>query len=56
MLAEAAERKRLEAEIAGAIEGERERLGQELHDGLVQELTGITMMLHALERQMKFPV
>lgn len=52
LLAEADERKRLEAEIAGAIEGERERLGQELHDGLVQELTGIEMMLHVLKQQL----
>jgi len=48
LIEEAEERKRLEAEIAGAIEGERERLGRELHDGVVQELTGITMMLQAL--------
>lgn len=46
-------RKRLEAEIAGVIEGERERLGQELHDGLVQELTGIVMMLHVLAQTLK---
>ncbi len=52
LLAEADERKRLEAEIAGAIEGERERLGQELHDGLVQELTGIAMMLFVLEQKL----
>lgn len=48
LLREEDERKRLESEVAGSIEGERERLGQELHDGVVQELTGITMMLHAL--------
>lgn len=52
LLKEAEERKRLEAEIAGAIEGERERLGQELHDGLVQELTGIAMMLFVLEQKL----
>ena len=52
LLKEAEARKRLEAEIAGAIEGERERLGQELHDGLVQELTGIAMMLTVLERKL----
>jgi PAS domain S-box-containing protein len=48
LLEEADKRRRLEAEVTGAIEGERERLGQELHDGVVQELTGITMMLQAL--------
>ncbi len=55
LLEEAEERKRLEAEIAGAIESERERLGQELHDGLVQELTGIAMLLHVLEHQLMKP-
>jgi PAS domain S-box-containing protein len=55
LLAEADERRRLESEIAGAIEGERERLGQELHDGLVQELTGIAMMLYVMERKLLEP-
>ncbi len=49
---ESEERKRLEAEIAGAIEGEQERLGQELHDGVLQELTGITLLLHALSKSL----
>jgi PAS domain S-box-containing protein len=53
LLAEADERKRLEAEIASTIESERERLGQELHDGLVQELTGIGMLLHVLAQTLK---
>lgn len=48
LLLEAEERKRLEAEIASTIESERERLGLELHDGLVQELTGISILLHVL--------
>lgn len=55
LLAEADERKRLEAEIADAVEGEQERLGQELHDGLAQDLTGIGMLLHVLERQLTKP-
>ncbi len=55
LLTEADERKRLEAEVATAIEKERERLGQELHDGLAQELTGITMMLHVLGRTLEKP-
>jgi signal transduction histidine kinase len=55
LLAEADERRRLESEIAGAIEGERERMGQELHDGLVQELTGIAMMLYVMERKLLKP-
>lgn len=53
LVAEAQERKRLEAEVAFAVEYERERLGQELHDGTVQELTGIGMLLFALEQQMR---
>lgn len=53
LVAEAETRKRLEAEIANAIEGERERLGQELHDGPVQELTGIVMLLHVLALKLK---
>jgi len=53
LLAEADARKRLEADIAGAIEGERERLGQDLHDGLVQDLTGIAFLLHVLARSLR---
>jgi PAS domain S-box-containing protein len=53
LLEEADTRKRMEAEIAGAIEGERERLGQELHDGVVQELTGMAMLLHVLALTLK---
>ena len=54
LLAEAEERKRLEAGITAAVENEQERLGQELHDGLAQELTGIGMMLELLaDRLMK---
>lgn len=50
LLLETEERQRLETMIANAIEDERERLGRELHDGLLQELTGIAMMMHALAR------
>ena len=55
LLADADQRKRLEAEIAGAVEGDQERIGQELHDGLAQELTGIEMMLDALDRKLRKP-
>jgi len=55
LLSETEERKRLEASIADAIEGERERLGSELHDGLLQELTGISMMMHVLARTLTEP-
>ena len=53
LLEEARERKRLEAEIASAVEAERLRLGQELHDGLAQELTGLGMMLDVLEQKLE---
>jgi len=46
------ERKRLEAEITRAIESEQLRLGQELHDGLGQQLAGISYMMGALKLKM----
>ena len=52
LLEEAIERQRLEAEIADAVEEERLKLGQELHDGIAQDLFGIAMLLHVLERKM----
>ena len=55
LLAEIDERKRLEGEVAGAVEAEQERLGQELHDGLAQELAGIGMLLHVLAQQLTGP-
>jgi PAS domain S-box-containing protein len=53
LLEEARERKRLEAEVAEAVEAEQLRLGQELHDGLAQELTGIGMLLEVAEQKCK---
>ncbi len=41
-------RKRLEAEIACVVEREQRRLGQELHDGLGQQMVGIGYMISAL--------
>ena len=55
LVLEAEERKRLEAAIADAIEDERERLGRELHDGVLQELTGISMMMHVLAQTLEEP-
>jgi PAS domain S-box-containing protein len=52
LLEEGRVRKRLEADIAEAVEAEQLRLGQELHDGLAQELTGIGMMLEVLEQKL----
>jgi PAS domain S-box-containing protein len=51
--AEIDERKRLETEIAGVVEREQHRLGQELHDGLGQQLTGIGYLLTALHAKLK---
>jgi len=47
------ERKRLEAEMARAIEREQLRLGQELHDGLGQQLAGIGYMISALQTKLE---
>jgi len=55
LLLEIESRKRLESAIADAIEAERERLGRDLHDGLLQDLTGIAMMLHALAKTLSKP-
>jgi signal transduction histidine kinase len=41
-------RKRLEAEVASVVEREQRRLGQELHDGLGQQMVGIGYMISAL--------
>lgn len=46
------ERKRLESEIARVAEREQRRLGQALHDGLGQELVGITYQLGALHHRL----
>ena len=45
------ERKQLESEIIEIANGERRRLGADLHDGLGQELTGISLMLRSLARR-----
>jgi signal transduction histidine kinase len=50
--AQVEERKRLEAEMARAIEREQLRLGQELHDGLGQQLAGISYMMSALQTKL----
>jgi signal transduction histidine kinase len=52
LLADVIERKRLEGQVAHAVEAEQLRLGRELHDGLAQEVTGATMILYTLEKQM----
>jgi len=50
---EISERRRLESELARAIEREQLRLGQELHDGLGQQLSGISYMMQALQTKLR---
>ncbi len=45
------ERKQLESEIIETTNRERRRLGADLHDGLGQELTGISLMLRSLAKR-----
>jgi PAS domain S-box-containing protein len=46
------ERKRLETEILEISEREQRRIGQDLHDGLGQQLTGIELLSRVLEQQL----
>jgi PAS domain S-box-containing protein len=46
------ERKRLEEEIQEISEQEKRRIGQDLHDGLGQHLTGIAFMAKALQQRL----
>ncbi len=46
------ERKRLEKEILEISSRAQQRIGQDLHDGLGQHLTGITFLSKALERKL----
>ncbi len=47
------ERKRLERGVIEAADREQERIGNDLHDGLGQELTGIALMLKGLQCQLE---
>lgn len=46
------QRKRLEKEILDISEREQRRIGQELHDSIGQQLTGVAFMTKALEQQL----
>lgn len=46
------ERRRLEREILEISDRERQRIGQDLHDGLCQSLTGIELMSEVLEQKL----
>ncbi|GAC1330555.1 MAG: hypothetical protein NVSMB15_04200 [Steroidobacteraceae bacterium] len=48
------ERKQLESEIIEIANQERRRLGADLHDGLGQELTGISLMMRSLAKRAAF--
>jgi signal transduction histidine kinase len=51
--AAALERERLERAISEASEAERRRLGQDLHDGLGQHLTGVAFLCKVLEQKLE---
>ncbi len=52
LLQEIEQRKKLEREILNISEREQRRIGQELHDSLGQQLTGIAFMTRALEQKL----
>src|SRR5690606_4683895 len=47
------ENKRLEQEILAISEREQRRIGQDLHDGLGQQLTAIELMLHTIRSDLE---
>ena len=47
------ERRSLERDVLYAAVRERERIGRELHDGIGQQLTGLSFLIEALHRQMR---
>jgi two-component system CheB/CheR fusion protein len=47
------ERKRLEREVAMVTDSEQQRMGQELHDGLSQQIAGIGMLAGSLADNLK---
>ncbi|MHC4405246.1 MAG: GAF domain-containing protein, partial [Planctomycetota bacterium] len=51
--AEMAERKRLEEEVLRVGTQEQQRIGQELHDGLGQQLLGLGMMAKSLQKTLQ---
>jgi PAS domain S-box-containing protein len=46
-------RKRLEQDVLNASEREQRRIGNDLHDGLCQELTGIALLAQSMEQSAK---
>src|SRR5690348_3746165 len=46
------DRKRLEKEVLEISEREKRRIGQDLHDGLCQQLTGIAFLVQAMQQRL----
>jgi signal transduction histidine kinase len=53
LVAEIARRKGLEGEILEISDREKQRLGQELHDGLCQHLTAVAFMARSMASRLK---
>ncbi len=47
------ERRRLEAEVLEISEQERRRIGQDLHDGICQQLAGLALVTHSIEGKLR---
>jgi len=50
--ADVAHRERLEHEVLAISEREQRRIGQDLHDGLCQQLTGVSLLSRSLQHQL----
>lgn len=49
--ADVTDRRRLEREVIDVVGRERQRLGSDLHEGLGQELTGVSLLLKSLQQK-----
>ena len=52
MLVDVTEQRILEADILDAVSREQHRIGMDLHDGLGQELTGVSLLLGAMRQRL----
>jgi signal transduction histidine kinase len=55
LLKDITHRERLEKEVLEISEREQRRIGQDLHDGLCQQLTGISLLSRSLQQQLDGP-
>jgi two-component system, LuxR family, sensor kinase FixL len=53
LIRDISERRRLELEVLRVSDDERRRIGQDLHDGLGQQLTGIGLIARSLARHLR---